>query len=49
MIGHELHENCPTRNEPGNFYRVLRKYLNPNLMNCEQFDSSRFRDLCKKQ
>jgi len=30
-------------------YRVLRKYLNHNSMKCEQFDCSRFRDLCKKQ
>jgi len=31
------------------FYRVLRKYLNQNPMNCEQFDNIKFRDLCKKQ
>jgi len=31
------------------YYRVLRKYLNHNSMNCEQFDNSMFTYLSKKQ
>lgn len=30
-------------------FRVLRKYLNQNPVLFEQFDTSKFRDLCKKQ
>jgi len=30
-------------------YKVLCKYLNHNPVICEQFDKSKFRDLCKKQ
>ena len=30
-------------------HRVLRKYLNQNSRNCEQFDLSKFRDLYKKR
>jgi hypothetical protein len=31
------------------FYRVLRKYVNPNCCNPLHFDSSKFTYLCKKQ